>query len=301
MNHCYRFCVIQFPAHPLRNERLNLGLAVFRDGFLDVRPARRLDKIRAISAAIDPSELHQSLISLCEIDLKSATGRLADVDDRWENLGSVGGFEFSPLGDFIAPSDAHYENQISLLLSTLVEPEPAPASAAKKRPTPLRREIKKALRDEKVLARRGEGLEAHRVMTNQVIAEGLSADFLLKNGAMHIIETVDASSDDVSFRRMVTDVAISALVFERGRMNFVDNETTAQLVYHASPAVEVALTPSLAAAEHQGAKLVNWASTDDRRLFIVSLTSLATPFATAQKNHQTQTINASAQHKFKLN
>ena len=115
-----------------------------------------------------------------------------------------------------------------------------------------------------------ENLDSHRIISNYEIAEGLEADFLLKNGAMHVIETVDASDDHTSARKIVSDIAVSALVLEQARMTFGENAARSNLVYDASSTLERIATPSLDAAAHQGAVLVNWASGDDRRRYIVA-------------------------------
>ena len=40
------FAIIQFAAHPARDERLNVGLIVFHKNSLDVRLSKRLDRVR---------------------------------------------------------------------------------------------------------------------------------------------------------------------------------------------------------------------------------------------------------------
>jgi hypothetical protein len=181
-----------------------------------------------------------------------------------------------------------------------VEPEPAPAPVATKRPTRLLRALKKALRTERILAKTGEGLDAHRVVANHRIAEGLTADLVLKNGEFHVVEAVDAGADETPLRRMIADVAVSALVFEQARMTFGEQHTAAKLVYRASSVVEGVLAPSLQAAEHQGAQLVNWESQDDQRKFLTYLTSLAEPLGKIGR-HASSNVHASTQHKLSIN
>lgn len=299
MARSYKFSVVQFRAHPLREERLNIAIAVFRDDGLDIFLGRKIDKLRAISAAIDLPEVERSVHALVEIDAFVRSTGVQSLDQRLRELSSLGSFDLSALGEFLAPDRRAYEHRIDELTRTLIEPEPAPAPEVRKRPSRLRRTLKEALRHERILARRGEGLEMHRVVTNQRIAEGLTADFLLQNGAMHVIETVDAGEDEAPIRRVITEVAVSALVFEGARMAFRDNETLARLVYRASSTIENALAPSLKAAEHQGAQLINWASADDQRKLLAELSKLADP---AQPRHRrSATVHASTQTRFNLN
>jgi hypothetical protein len=117
---------------------------------------------------------------------------------------------------------------------------------------------------------------------------------------MHVIETVDATSDHGSLRKTVADIAVSALVLEQARMTFGERETKAQLVYDASAAMEKLATPSLDAAAHQGAELINWASHDERRSFLVRMAQLAEPLP-SKKEARLASVHASTQGRFKLN
>ena len=82
-------------------------------------------------------------------------------------------------------------------------------------------------------------------------------------------------------------------------MSYGENSTHARLVYDATSSVEKYALPSLLAAQHQGTELVNWASADDRRSFLVQLSTLAEPLP--RKTESRGSIHASTQHKFSLN
>jgi hypothetical protein len=98
---------------------------------------------------------------------------------------------------------------------------------------------------------------------------------VLQNGSFHVVETVDATGDESSFRKTITEIAMSALILERARMKFGEPGTNSKLVYVASSFLEKIARPSLDAAEHQGAELVNWSSTEDRISLIRSFSALA--------------------------
>lgn len=296
MSREYEYVIIQL-ADRARGERLNAGLAIFSDRGLDLRLPKRLEKLRAISAALDLDGLRSNIENLAAFDKILLNDGVAEAAKRIEALGHLSTFMFSSLSHFAAHSNAAYEDVVAKLLQTLVEPEPARLRPARKR-TRLVSVVRQVFKRERVLARPGEDLSAHRLVSNLQIAEGLAADFVLKNGAMHIIETVDASGDDFSPKRVVSDIAISALVLEQSRMTFGDEGTTTRIVYDASATAERVAMPSLMAAAHQGAELVNWASQDDRNKLIVDLAALATPFET-KKSGKTN-INASTQHRLAL-
>jgi len=294
----YSFAVARVAAHPARDERLNVGLVVLDGERLDIRPARNLDKIRALSAALESGAVRQSLLNLESLDNTISSGS-SDAAERLDVLRTMSAFEFTDLGRFEAHSASAYESAVASLLLRLVEPEPAPMKKAVRR-SRLLSSLKAAFKTERVMAKRGEDLSAHRVVAGWPLAEGLSADLVLKNGSMHVIETVDAQSDDVSLRKIISDIAVSALVLEQARMTFGADETNARLVYSASPAHEDIAKPSLRAAEHQGTELINWASHDDRRRFITDITKLAVPADPPSKSKGLN-INASTQGRFSLN
>jgi hypothetical protein len=275
MAHCYKFAIVRLAPDTVRDERINVGAVVFSDDDLDVRVSRRLDKVRAISAAADVDTLRDLVENMRVLDERlRAAG--SDHDARFGFLSHVGPVTLSPMGTFEASDAATYEARLEAILKSMVDPEPAPPRMREKR-SRLLTQVKDLFRRERVLATKDETLEAHRIVPSFELDEGLVADFVLKNGSMHVVETVDASSDTESLNKAISAIAVSALVLERARMKYGKDETKARLVYSATASLEKVAMPSLEAAHHQGAELTNWASADDRMRFIHSLSSLATP------------------------
>ena len=188
----------------------------------------------------------------------------------------VGPVSLSEMGTFSAATVDEYETRVASVMRALVDPEPSTPKVREKR-SRLLTQVKQAFRKERVLALRGEDIGAHRLVSSFVIDDGLTADLALRNGAMHVVETADATGDQDALRRAVSEIAVAALVLERARMKFGENETKTKLVYSASPEIEKVALPSLDAAAHQGTELVNWLSVDDRAKFINTLSSVAEP------------------------
>lgn len=299
MSLCYKYAVAQFADGTARNERLNVALVIFRHNTLDVKVSRSIDKIRAMSFAVDLDLVRESIERLSDLDAYFVANGADSADARIENLREVAAVTLSPLGTFYAESDESYQRAVQSIFNKMVEPEPSLSYTSRRRPSKLLTSVKSAFATERVLARKGEDLSAHRIISNYKLAEGLPADLILKNGAMHIVQTVDGVENEGALRKFVSNVAVSALVFERARMTFGDVNTIPRLVYQASALLEASMKPSLDAAEHQGAHLVNWESRDDRTRFIVELSSLAEPLAEGTK--KTISVHASVQPKFKLN
>lgn len=296
MERCFNYAVAKLAAHPVRQECLNVGLVIFDDDRLDVRPGRSLDKVRAISAGLDTDTVRAAVLRLADLDkVVQEAGKLS-CEERLKALVSLSPLELSSIGSFKSSSMESYEQSIAKILTQLVEPEPAVVKKMARR-SRLLSSLKVALKRHRVLARKGEDLSAHRVVPSWSFAEGLTADLVLRNGSMHVIETVDAASDHTSVRKVVSDIAISALVLEQARMIFGEDNTSSKLVYHASATTESMAKPSLMAAEHQGAELINWASDEDRVRFVQEISALATPLERKSEHW----INASKQAKLALN
>ena len=294
-----KYAIARLSAHPTRGERLNIGLLIFNEDGLDIRIGRRIDKVRAISASLDPVELRERLMGLANIDSSLRDQGLNDGNARRDALNDLGFVDLSETAEIDSSNATIYESMIQSLMISMIEPEQSKAKAVPKR-TRLLSVVKEALKRERILAREGDDLLEHRVVPNVQLAEGLVADLVLKNGAMHVVETIDASANDLSPRKIVTDIALSALILEQARISYGEAETNAKLIYDASASMEAIAMPSLRAAAHQGADLINWQSRDDQLRFLTHLSSLAIPYETKRVAGKTRFI-ASTQQKFDLN
>lgn len=275
----YKFSLIKLAPSDVRGEVLNIGVVVFGPDGLDVRVGRRLEKARSISAAIDNSELRSLLDNLRLIDGRLRDQGIDSVEGRLEKLAVMRPLGFSDVpGTFVAESPVAYEDRIATILKSMVDTEPMPAKIKQKR-SRLLTQVKSSFRQERVLAKKDEGLSSHRIVPRFELDEGLTADLVLQNGAYHVIETVDATAEDDGrfLRKTIGEIGIAALVLETARIKFGEKKTAARLVYAASPTLEKAARPSLEAAHHQGAMLVNWMSADERNRFVHELSSLASP------------------------
>ncbi|MBO9602100.1 MAG: DUF3037 domain-containing protein [Novosphingobium sp.] len=294
----YRFGVLRFASHPLKSEVLNVALLLESEDGLQVRVARRLEKIRAISAALDVNEISEELNEIPKI-LNNISDDIFDSEFAVKMISDLTCFTLSYRGDFDVSSPALFESVINDLMLRYVEPEPAQPKPVRKRHTRLRQDILQALRAEKILARPSEGLDSHRVIYKHHLAQGIVADFVLQNGAMHVVESVDASTETATVQRSLYEIAMSTLTFEHARINFENRHVKPRLIYNSSLEIEKALAPSLYAAQHQGAEIVNWASEKDRMQFLATFSSLADS-TDEQKSHP-NLFHASALPTRKLN
>ena len=286
MAHSYNFAIVRLGTNDARDERLNVGVVVFTEGKLDVRVGRRPEKVRALSAGIDTVDLKAIAANLSVLDEALQRDFGSAVDQRHEHLRSVGPITLSPLGSFVAENASDYENRVAGIIKAMVDVEPAPRVVKEKR-SGLLTQVKRVFKQERVMAKKDEDLSSHRIVTAYALDDGLVADLVLRNGAMHVVETVDATSEEETARRAISEVAVSALVLERARMRFGRQNTQAKLVYSANATLERAATPSLEAVANQGTQLINWESLEDRNKFIQSMAMLATPIPSKRKRTST--------------
>jgi hypothetical protein len=275
MEHYYKFAIIRYSPDDTRGERLNIGAIVLSNEGLDIRISKRLDKVRALSAALDIEMLRNLIENIKTLDEKFlSTG--ASLEDRVKFMSRIGPLSISNLGTFSAEDATAYENRLTFIFKSMIDPEPQ-LPRFREKTSRLLTQVKTFFRQERVLAKKDETLDSHRIVQGYKLDEGLTADLALKNGVMHIIETIDASGDEHSIRKAIGEIGTAALVLESARMKFGKDKIKARLVYNASHALERIAMPSIKAAAHQDAEIVNWASSDDRNKFIHDLSSLATP------------------------
>lgn len=274
MDRCFNYAIAQLETNPSRGERLNVGLVVFRRDSVDVFPAQNLTKIRAISSAIDPQAVVQALENIKFADSMAIEDGLTSPLDRRTAILGFSSLSLSTLGSFTAVDASTYQSQIRRLALSLIEPEFVVKKFTTSPRTRLLSSIRSAFKAERVLAKKDEGIDSHRVVMNEKLAEGLHADMVLKNGAMHIMQTVDASHSERA-KSAIQEIGISSLVFEQARIQFGESSVKPRLIYRAGTLLEGAISPALIVAEHQGAQLINWESVDDRNKFIVDISSLA--------------------------
>jgi hypothetical protein len=271
MAHYFKYAIVKLAPDDARDERINVGAVILRDDGPDVRIAKRLDKVRAISGAIEPEILRGVIAKLADFGdafLKQSANNPTELA-----FSRFGLLSFSKLGQFSAQDSEAYERRVQAILKAFVEPELYLKEHKPKR-SRLLTEVKKSFRNHRVLAGKGEGLESHRIVSSYALDDGLVADLVLKNGSMHVVETLDASGEQ---HKLIGDIGTAALVLGFARVKFGVEGVTARMIYNATPSLERMASSSLEVIATQGAELINWASSADREKLIHDLASLAVP------------------------
>ena len=145
----FKYAIVRLDAHPARGERLNIGLIVFQDEGLDIRIGRRLDKVRALSAALDPSQVRENVLQLSNVDRLLREQGLLGADERRDALEGLGLVSLSRTAEIDCTTSAAYEATLQSLMNGIIEPEQAPSRTPAKR-TRLLSVVKNALKQERI-------------------------------------------------------------------------------------------------------------------------------------------------------
>jgi Protein of unknown function (DUF3037) len=124
MAHCYSFAIVRLGTNDAREERLNVGLAVFNGEKLDVRVGRRIDKVRALSAGVEMNTVRELISSLSKIDETLLLEKPLDIATRHAELRQFGPISLSSLGSFTAETGTDYESRVASILKAMVDVDP---------------------------------------------------------------------------------------------------------------------------------------------------------------------------------
>lgn len=209
---------------PPRQERLNLGLIVWRDGHPEIHAdvsARRL-------AALDPNyprmPIFRQLIdgTLTE-SIRQSLSELPDIESRRSLLG----FLLPPLktvpgGElFSEGSDSDFTPAIERVMQLLVRLQPITVRIERSAPRASRLEtqLRTWLRSAKLLGRTMDELSRNRVVAQYPVSieADVYADFAFKNGSLNVIETLDLRGVDHVTSALRNTAAFKSITLDMAR------------------------------------------------------------------------------------
>jgi hypothetical protein len=121
MTHYFKYAIVKLAPDDARDERINVGVVILKDDVPDVRIAKCLDKVRAISGAIEPEILRGVIAKLADFGdafLKQSANNPTELA-----FSRFGLLSFSKLGQFSAQDSEAYERRVQAIMKALVEPE----------------------------------------------------------------------------------------------------------------------------------------------------------------------------------
>jgi hypothetical protein len=255
MARIYKYAILVAIPNERRGERVNIGVAVFRDRTVDVRLMHASQKLNLLTRENWDARLEAAKDRLCK--LQSEGGSPAETLERFgmfEPLVSTSG-----LGSMSVDGADDYERQVEQILGALVSLPPRAAKTD--RSTRINTEIARDLKA--VIAPKGAGVEQNKVVRDYEIdaKQGLRADFALKNGVMHVIATLDLRRQDVD----LGPPAVKSLMLDESLKKFGLGKVKRFGAYAVDPGKEGQFSQHLAMlGNHAVDGFWDWNSGEDR-------------------------------------
>lgn len=201
--------VLRHQPYPNRTEHINIGIVTFlHDGSIRVHFASNLRKLRAFDPQVELEKLRSWERGLPDylsgLDKQSARREL-------ENLGT---WKLSEsLGRFVYNDEHEYTKRVVAALSSLVDTRQRNRQERQEK-SRLFIDIKNAFSINGWLGRGQTDIDKHMIVPRYKLSPetGVSAEFALRNGKLHVLETVDFRTSTMSAKRQ--EAMSKALVFD---------------------------------------------------------------------------------------
>lgn len=248
----YKYAILQVMPDLRRDERVNIGIVVFRESGLDIR-VTETRKIRALTVGSWDSEIDVFTQALARIDSPQEGG-----DARLRAAGVIQNqFSLQKTGWFRADSSDAYERAVrDILQTTVAKPKPRRHRDG----SSIAGEISADLRHAEILASKDDLLESGKVFRNYPITHDLEADFAQLNSAFHVATVLDLRAS----RPHLAQAALKAVILDQA-VAPIEGKTVHKIgVYAASPARRDELKDHLALLDDYADDVVNWDDPNDR-------------------------------------
>lgn len=205
--HHARYGVLShFPAFN-RTEHVHIGIVVFRpDGQVRTHLAEDLRKLRAI----DP-QVKLAVVREWEKDLPSFIGRRSP-EESVDIVAQLGTWRLSrSFGAFTYFTEEEYLHRVANALRNLVSPPPR-SSRERHELSRLHLDLKTAFGTKGWL---GKDISNHEIVERFPIGPMTTAEFAVKNGRLHVLESLDLRTSNLSAKR--NDARAKALTLDMAR------------------------------------------------------------------------------------
>lgn len=231
--------IVQIVPDPLRGEVMNVGIVLHDEAGPRLRVRLVPARLRALSPALGqivPSDWIEAW--------ERTLNMFENVDQKWSWLrNAMAPLSVNPAEGVIYASDsADLENQVEAILQRMVMPQKAVRGSSKKRikRSDLQNQLTTWLRSQKLFSRNMTDLAKHRVVASYPlnIEEEMFAEFALKNGSIHVMETLDLRGhahytkglrNEASHKAMVLDFAQDTLEIASKRIAVVAADDYAEM------------------------------------------------------------------------
>lgn len=244
----YDYNLIRLTADKVRNETINVGIAVFKENYVETFILEDRAKLRAISNNIELEDLKKYAFSLSQ----------ASINFNKEDflfLFSRGSLSLSGGGYFHIDHIEQYNNAVSNLMDRLVNPPPIHKLSKPKQSRIITR-LKDIFKNDDLISNNLNDINHHKLVLGYPIDEtkGLKADMLLKNSVYHLTETLEFSADNLV--KNLERSALKALTITEAKNTF-GNSLHSFIVYSLSATDEQKNASQIKLLENYTDNLIN--------------------------------------------
>jgi hypothetical protein len=269
MARSFEFAIIRFCPDEKRGETVNIGIAVFVDGQIDIRFTDSFAKARALypNLSFEALSSFPGRINRLLADTRS-------VAEKHSLLREFGPLTVSELGKFEIFSSDEYELQLQKIFEDFVIPPRAP-SKPRLHPNLLRRKVSEMFKSAGLLGAQPEDIEQHKVVQAFPISaeENLFADFAYKNGTYRCAEIIDLKVGEASLNDKFKECCEKAVSLDKAKRKF-GVESTRLVLFSAPEGFNPLIDSSLNLLNDYATELLNADSAEDLVAFRAKLAPL---------------------------
>ena len=257
------FTLLQIVPDRLRGEVLNVGIVLHTETGPDLRLRMLPSRLKALA----PSYSRVNLEEWRQAWLASLQ-RFESASQRWSWLKEA----MAPLhlsetgGTILAESQDDLEAQVEGLLERLVMPPRTTAAAARPRVrrSGLHSQLTTWLRAQHLYSSKIQDLSKNRVVSGYPlsVSEELFAEFALKNGAIHVIETLDLRGHSSYTKPLRNEASHKALVLDLAQDELQD---TSQRIAVIAADDYSTMKPAVSMLNRKASTVVSMDSANDRQ------------------------------------
>lgn len=215
------FSVLRYQPDMQRQEVVNAGVVLFTDENPRVALAPNLGKLLALDPNLHLTKVYEQVAKLQET-LRVLWSERRSVDYVLRHFTDGARLSLSPVG-MVDASNRDIDDIVDELQRDLVM-APARRRSYEPRRSSLHTELRSVFRQSRILGSRPTDISKHLVVPNFPIDPdlGLFAEFALRNGQLHVTETVDFRTSTPSHRRQEAQAKALLLVQAEQRVGKSD-------------------------------------------------------------------------------
>jgi hypothetical protein len=208
----FKYSLLRYQPHMSRHEVVNVGVVLFAPNGPEVRQVEDLKKLRMLDPNVSAAEVTRQIAALQHtLEHLYRQGCSAEEAVKFLSRGSMGP-SCGTVG-WVEPGEKPVPDILDELMRELVLP-PARQRAATEGRSRLHTELRLMFNQAKMLGKEPGDISNHLVVPNFPIDAdlGLFAEFALRNGRLHVTETVDFRVKDRAAKKREAESKAMVLV-----------------------------------------------------------------------------------------